>query len=188
LVAAGSKIVGGKRRVKKAALLVLLIASLTIGAFAQRPEEKRGEVYGGFTHLTGDIGKSGWNVSGAFNFSRWVSAEADLAGYYGSEDAFGLKATDHVHTYMFGPKIAFNTQDERFTPWAHFLIGGGHESGEVIGTKLSDNALTWALGGGVDWHFHESWAARGKLDLLRTDFFNNGDTHARWGFGLVYNF
>ncbi len=173
---------------KKVAVLAILVTAFSIASFAQRPDTKTGEIYGGFTHMTGDIGKNGWNISGAYNFTRWVSGEADLAGYYGSEEAFGFKATDHVHTYMFGPKVAFNTQDERFTPWAHFLIGGGRETGKIPNAELKDSALTWALGGGADWHLNERVAARGKVDAIRTNFFSNGDTHLRWGIGLVYNF
>lgn len=173
---------------KRVAVLVTVVTLLSIASFAQRPDTKSGEVYGGFTHLTGDIGKNGWNISAAYNFTRWVSAEADFAGYYGSEEVFGFKATDHVHTFMFGPKVAFETEDTRFTPWAHFLIGAGRETGRVPTNEFKDTALTWVLGGGADWHLTESVAARGKADLIRTSFFDDGDTHLRWGVGLVYNF
>lgn len=161
---------------------------LSLSAFAQRPDTKTGEVYFGYSHVTGDIGKHGWNATGAFNFSRWVAAEADFGGYYGSETILGIDANEDIHTYMFGPKISFELEDTRFTPWGHFLIGGSHVSGSALGVDLSDNSLAWALGGGADWHFNEAWAARGKIDLLHTSFFDNGETHARYGFGIVYNF
>ncbi len=173
---------------KRIALIVCLASLLAISAAAQT-EHGTGEAYLGYQHTTGDIGGNGWNISGAKYLGEHFAAEADFAGQYGSASLLGVKANQHEYSFLFGPKVMFDTRDEKFTPWAHLLLGGAHQGfdSNFVGGG-SDTSFAWELGGGVDYHITDNVAARGKLDLYHTSYFSNGDTHARVGFGVVYNF
>ncbi len=175
---------------RKYAIILCLTALLTLSAAAQTKTgmgERNGEVALGWTHLTGDVGKNGWDASAAYNFGRNWGLEGDIAGYYGDKTLLFLNESQNVHSFMAGPKFMFDTNDQRFTPFAHFLIGVAHVGADTnVGINQGDTSLAWALGGGVDWNFNDRWAARGKADLFHTSFFDNGDTHARFGLGIVY--
>jgi opacity protein-like surface antigen len=172
---------------KKAAILFCLTVLFSLCAVAQSSSTGPSAELGfGYAHLTGDVGKNGWNATGALNFSHRWGIEADFGGYYGKDSILGFNVNNDVYTYTFGPKVMFTTGDERVTPFAHLLFGGGHESADTPLGSQSDSAFTWMLGGGADLNLAHNWAARGKIDFVRTNFFDNGDTHARLGVGIVY--
>lgn len=165
---------------KKVALLFCLVVTMIGAAFAQTPGRGSGELSFGYQHLTGDIGKDGWGLGAEYNFGKNWGLEGELGGYYGKKH----DVTDHVHTFLFGPRIVFDTNSYKWTPFAHFLIGPAYRSG----SGANDTAFSWALGGGVDWNVSDRWAVPLKADLLHTNFFGNGDTHARVGIGVAYKF
>lgn len=175
---------------RKIAVLFGLTIILSCSAVAQSGSSSSGpsaEIGVGYAHLTGDLGKNGWNASAAINFTRHFGIEGDLGGYYSTVNSFGFNVDNNVYTYMFGPKVMFDTRDSRVTPFAHLLFGGGHEKApDGFGGSVTDSAFTWMLGGGADLNFSHNFAARGKIDFVRTNFFDSGDTHARVGVGLVY--
>ncbi len=173
---------------KRIALIVCLASLFAISAAAQT-EHGTGEGYLGYQHTTGNIGENGWNVSGAKYIGDHFAGEADFAGQYGSSSLLGVKVNQHEYSFLFGPKVMFDSRDEKFTPWAHLLLGAAHQGFDSnVGANNGDTSFAWALGGGVDYHITDNVAARGKLDLYHTSYFSNGDTHARFGFGIVYNF
>lgn len=180
--------------VRKIALIACMASLLAISATAQTSsstsaDQGTGEAYLGYQHTTGDIGENGWNISGAKYFGEHFAAEGDLAGQYGSASLLGVKVNQHEYSFLFGPKVMFTTNDEKLTPWAHLLLGGAHQGFDSnIGANDGDTSFAWALGGGVDYHITNNVSARGKLDLYHTSYFSNGDSHARFGFGIVYNF
>lgn len=178
---------------KRIALIVCLASLCAISATAQRSSQTEdrgtGEAYLGYQHTTGDIGENGWNISGAKYLGDRFAGEADLAGQYGSSSLLGVKVNQHEYSFLFGPKVMFTTSDEKLTPWAHLLLGVAHQGFDSnIGANNADSSFAWALGGGVDYHITDQIAARGKLDLYHTSYFSNGDSHARFGFGVVYTF
>ncbi len=180
---------------RKLALICCLAAILVTTAAAQTEDRGHGtgDLYFGYNHLSGDVGKNGWNASGDYNFNRYVGAEADFAGYYGSNSFAGVVSADESeYSWLFGPKVRFETQNPKVIPWAHLLFGGGHIGVDTkdlvanIPLNSSDNAFMWALGGGADWVFRPEWAARVKLDLLHSGTNIEGGSHMRLGFGLAY--
>lgn len=181
--------------VRKLALICCMSAMLVVTAAAQTPERGKGtgDLYFGYNHLSGDVGKNGWDASGSYNFGRYVGAEADLAGYYGSNSFAGIaSASESNYTFLVGPKVRFETRNEKVVPWAHLLFGLAHTGADtkdlVANTTLStsDNAFGWALGGGADWIFRPQWAGRVKLDLLHAGTSLEGGSHMRLGFGIAY--
>lgn len=174
---------------RKAALVICLALMFAVTAVAQTPERGRGtgDLYFGYTHLSGDVGKNGWNASGTWNFNRYAGVEGDIAGYYGSKSLLSINADNTEYSFVAGPKVRFETQNPKFVPWAHLLFGLAHaDLGTNVGVGDADTAFNWQLGGGVDYVFRPQWAGRVKADLYHTDYFSNGDTHLRLGFGIVY--
>lgn len=175
---------------RKLAIIFCLMAGMAITATAQSKTgmgEQNGDVYFGWTHLTGDVGKNGWNASASYNFARNWGLEGDVAGYYGKRSLLFLTESQDQYSFMAGPKYMFDVNDQRFTPFAHFLIGVAHVGADTnVGINNGDTSLAWALGGGVDWNFNQHWGARAKFDAFHTSFFNNGDLHARYGLGVLY--
>ncbi len=104
-------------------------------------------------------GLNGWNLTVTGNINRWIGAEADFGGYYGTTtvralrplppfDGFSYSPNFKGRTYLFGPRLSF-CRHERFTPFIHALFG------RVILSKIppgnsSDSFFGFALGGGLD--------------------------------------
>lgn len=174
--------------VKRIAIIVCLASLFAISAAGQA-ERGTGEGYLGFQHTTGNIAENGWNISGAKYFGQHFAGEADIAGQYGNATLLNLKVNQHEYSFLFGGKVLFDVKDEKWTPWAHLLLGVAHQGfSSNVAANNSDSSFAWALGGGIDYHITNNVAARGKVDLYHTSYFSSGDTHARYGFGLVYNF
>lgn len=182
---------------KKVVLFVFLLTQFSLLGMAQSSgasttSEPHGtaEGYFGYTHVTGDIGQNGWDLSGAKVFGEHFAGEAEFTGSYGNTSVLNFNAKQHQYAFLFGPKVMFDTKDSRITPFAHLLFGVAHTGLDtnIPGANDADTAFAWALGGGVDYNITHNVAARGKVDLYHTDYFSSGDTHARWGFGLVYKF
>ena len=182
---------------KKVAFFVFLLTQFSILGLAQSSgasttSEAQGtaEAYFGYAHVTGDIGQNGWDLSGAKNFGDHFAGEAEFTGSYGNTSVLNFNAKQHQYAFLFGPKVNFDTNNDRWTPFAHLLFGVAHTGLDtnIPGATDADTAFAWALGGGVDYNITHNIAARGKADLYHTDYFSSGDTHMRWGFGVVYKF
>ena len=182
---------------KKLALIICLVTGLSLVAMAQDSGASTtsyphgtGEAAFGYTHVTGDIGQNGWFASGAKNFGDHFAGEAEITGSYGNTSVLNFTAKQHQYAFLFGPKVMFDTRNARLTPFAHRLFGVAHTGLDtnIPGANDSDSSFAWALGGGIDYNITHNIAARGKADVYHTDYFGNGDAHARWGLGLVYKF
>lgn len=182
---------------KKLALITCLLAGLSVAASAQTSGASTtsyphgtAEAAFGYSHVTGDIGQNGWFLSGAKNFGTHFAGEGEFTGSYGNTSVLDISVKQHQYAFLFGPKVMFDTGNDRLTPFAHLLFGVAHTGldSNVSGANDADTAFAWALGGGVDYNITHNVAARGKVDIYHTDYFGNGDSHARWGLGLVYKF
>lgn len=180
--------------------LVALLVSLFFSAalFAQNNSGPDLDVYGAYAHGSNfGIGQSGWLGSAAYNFSNRLAAEADLSGGYGSKSLGplgviipGLPNTIHSHMHSFdvGPRVMFRNSSDKADAFGHLLFGFSHTNVSAAGASQSDTSFSWALGGGADYFFKSHLGARVQLDWLRTNFFSQGDNHARFAIGLVYSF
>jgi hypothetical protein len=136
------------------------------------------------TFSTRDRFKTGFTVSGVYNFSRFVGAKADFSinfnqrtGKVGTRN-FAVK--ERLSNYLVGVQVKDNATDgTRFRPFAHALIGFSRGS-----TKLSDCSgfgttcptslnqtrygLTYGGGGGLDVKVSEKVTIRAiQVDYLR---------------------
>lgn len=126
--------------------LVLLLALFSVAALAQESAPKA-ELFGGYqyTRFDGGVNANGWNTSVAGNVNNWFGVAADFSGAYGSPSGVSI----HNYTYTFGPVVSMR-QNEKFTPFVHFLAGGYHASAAFSGVSASDSGFAMMFGGGVD--------------------------------------
>jgi len=178
-----------------AILLALPVAAQTTSTSKTTPgssslDRGTGEAYLGWTHVTGDVGKNGWDITGAYNIGTHFALEAEGFGAYGDSTLLTVTAKQHEYGFLGGGKVDFNTHSEKFVPWVHLLLGVGHTGFDtnIPGANNSDTSFTWALGGGLDYNITPSVAARGKADIYHTSYFGEGDAHAKWGLGILYRF
>ncbi len=183
------------RKISLALSLAILFAisaaaQTTSSATIDTNDHGSGEVYLGWTHVTGDVGKNGWDITAAKNLGTHFAAEVEGFGAYGDTTILTIVAKQHEYGFLGGGKVMFDTRNTKFTPWAHLLLGVGHTGLDtnVPGADNSDTSFAWALGGGIDYAITHNVSARGKADLYHTSYFGDGNTHARWGVGIVYVF
>lgn len=175
------------------AVLLLSLSSLPLCA----QDSQDFEVFAGYSRMTGDLGLNGFEFSGAYRPSPTFGVVGDVSAHFSSGTVANVHLESNIQNYLFGPRIYFHnvTKDAKFVPFAHVLFGVSRQHTEVNTpmavpptTSTEDTAFTWALGGGADYAFTDRLSGRAKLDLLRTHFFGNGDSRARFAFGVVYHF
>ena len=171
---------------KTPVLIIIFVAALSVAAMAQ--DEPKGEIFGGYSHMSHRIGLDGWIVSGSYNPWAHAGLEADVSGHYGTDRIVGVRLDNTVYNYNFGPRFFTSTGVERLTVFGHILVGGSHITSKLLGISQSDSSFSWVLGGGADLKLSSDWAARGQLDLIRTGFFDSGSNDGRFSVGLVYRF
>jgi opacity protein-like surface antigen len=189
------------------------------------------EVYGGYSFLlfdgfatnnvdindvlNGRIHFHGVDLSGTFNFSRYVGAQFDFSLHRRSEDLaeFGLvgDADANIQNYLFGVQVKNNSKEGGwFRPFGHFLAGFSRQKLEfnspllipVIGDdtfSFRRNSFALDMGGGIDFRIADVFSIRAiKLDYLPV-FVDDFDTagvvfdgrtqrNFRAGAGLVFHF
>lgn len=173
----------------------MLTGVLLLGAplWAQN-ETPRVDLYGGYSHASNfGVGMSGWIATVNYDVNRWLGIEGDFNGEYGSQ-SLGAAAIilptvpnsirSRMHSFNFGPSATYRAG--KYDAFGHLLFGFSHTNLNAAGASEGDTSFSWILGGGADYNFTPTWAARGQLDLLRTNFFSRGANHARLSFGVVY--
>jgi OmpA family len=188
------------------ALFPLLVLQLLLATFVLSPTV-RGQglqLGGGYTHISGNNGTDGFDVRGAWFFTRRISIAADYDSSWDSStlgtftftDVGAIAVHSHLQNVLFGPRIFFSTKwtdKHRLTPFGEAEFGVSHLSQDVEQqnqptVSASDTAFSWMLGGGVDYRLFSHFSARGNLDLLRTHFANQGQSHLRLVLGIDYTF
>jgi opacity protein-like surface antigen len=185
------------------------MVALLLSAFATAQSSNRVEVFGGYTYMNPDFslvsgsGASGWNASANFKARRWIGIVADVSGFYPRYTtpplAGSIKVSGDAYTFLFGPQVSL--PHGRFTPFARFLIGAVHVTPQTpFGNDFeSDNALSYAAGGGLDYSVTRRIAIRGQVDWLRVSLTpiaaeNQGESYgknrnvARISSGVVFRF
>jgi hypothetical protein len=139
------------------------------------------------TFTTHDLNLNGWNVGGAFKVLGPLALKADFADTSGSFQG----ANTHLKTYLIGPQLRFPGP---ISPFAHFLIGGAHESttssiGPLITASPTRNAFATTLGGGLDLKVLPFISLRPiQIDYLLTHFNSNTQNQFRYSAGIVLRF
>jgi hypothetical protein len=139
------------------------------------------------TTTTQTLNFNGWEVGGAYKVLGPVGLAADFSDTSGSFHG----ADTHLKTYLFGPQVRFPGP---ISPFAHFLVGGAHEStssavGVVTTSSPTQNAFATALGGGLDLKLLPLLSVRPiQIDYLLTHFNSNTQNQFRYSAGVVIRF
>src|SRR5579884_2627857 len=157
-------------------------------------EIPRYDFYAGYSYLNIDTNgltsrqsANGWSTAFTANFSRWLAAEFDGAGYYKTYDILGIKANVSDYSYVAGPRINFRPV------FVHALLGGDHLSGHALGESASQDGLAGAFGGGVEHRISGPWGVRVSADYVfsRHNIFGGSSftqNNYRISGGIVYSF
>ncbi|MGE5323416.1 MAG: hypothetical protein ACM3SW_11165 [Actinomycetota bacterium] len=156
----------------------------------------------------GNTSFQGWNASSTAYVNRWFGITADFSGHYSANNtsflvAPGLPAefrsTQRIHTYMFGPHVAY--RKSRYVPFGQALFGVNH-TGEDFSVTCPLcasagfsvfavappplNSFSMALGGGMDIAVGHDFSVRpvqAEYILRRVGSFN--DSQFRYSAGVV---
>jgi opacity protein-like surface antigen len=162
------------------------------------------ELSTGWAHVTGDEGTDGFAVGGAWWFSKVVTLGLNYDDSWDTSPltnfnitALGAVVTkSHLQNLMVGPRIFFTTDwttKHKLVPFVENQYGYSFLAQTVrIATvgqaEASSDKFSWLLGGGAEYLFNPHWSARINLDLLRTHFADEGQSHLRMVIGLTYTF
>jgi len=182
----------------KARLVLVTVAALLGGGAAIAQENHTVEVTGDYSYFrlnpglpsyfnSQNLNGGGGNV-GLFAFSPNLAFEFDLQGYGSSTQCtkpgapIAGCASGNLFTYMFGPEYKF--RPGKFEPFVEVLVGGAHSNfygnacshvtGACVSRSPSNNAFSFAVGGGVDYVLRSKIAIRiVDADYVLTRFGNN---------------
>jgi hypothetical protein len=204
---------------KKLLLSTLLVAGLATFSFAQSTDDyKKGEFFIGYSanvFNAGDTGSSsdskkttfnGVNVSGVYNFSKYVGVKGDFSTHHKTlVDTIGsvtigtlppprpltIDIGASVQNYLAGVQFKDNSTEGRVKPFAHALVGVGRVKARASfsGSTVSEsrNGLAMAFGGGIDVRVNK----RVSIRVIQADYNPiriEGETSngVRLGIGIVF--
>ena len=179
--------------------LILMSCMLLAPGACLAQDGHRFEIFGGYSHVgkKTDSG-NGWNASLAVNVYKSLDLVADFAGHYNSQQYnstnYNLDSSHQRYAFLFGPRFAFRKYD-RWTPFAHFLIGAERDSGQetyIFNSQRqtfsgSGNSFCVAVGAGLDIKVKHGIAVRAiQLDGLGLDDHGWWGANYRISTGLVF--
>jgi len=141
----------------------------------------------------GCFGMNGFGGEFALGLGHGFSVVADAgANHQGNVNSSGQSLW--LVNYLFGPRLSHRSK--RWTPFAQFLVGGGHSSGTLYGAATgvsgSANALSYSTGGGLDWNATRHVSVRlFQVEYLNTRLPNSGNSiqnNLRMTAGVVFHF
>jgi opacity protein-like surface antigen len=189
--------------------LLLVALFLLLPATLPAQEAPKAELSAGYSFAnlqllgTDRPNAHGWNASVSVNLNRWFGLVTEFGGLYGAStsrtfafipvvETFDAKA----HTFLFGPR--FTLRKEKFSPFAHVLLGGARLNSTITNffpssgftSRFSSSSFNFALalGGGMDYKFRDRWAWRVQTDYLQSGFFGATQNNFRLSTGPVFYF
>lgn len=200
-----------------AALCMLFISVIFVSAQNSQDEYKKNEFYVGYSNQQMDVGDresfNGFEVSYTRNVTRYIGIKGDFSAAFrndsfragipnpnGGPDIVETDLKRSVYNFLGGVQIKDNATKSRLKPFAHLLVGVGHNrtSGNsrcisnncapFIGDfEISDTGFSGAFGGGLDIKIND------KIDLraIQVDYnpiYSNSrvDNNIRIGVGFVF--
>jgi hypothetical protein len=144
------------------------------------------ELYGGFAFARLVSGGSSTNFNGAlgsfgWNFKPWLQIVGDTS--YSFVTVSGTKNVLYGNHY--GPRYYYRSRNRwNLTPFAEAFVGGSRSDITVSGIggySTSQNALSFKVGGGVDFRPSRRWEIRlFDVDYYRTSFGTNAHQNNYW--------
>lgn len=187
-------------------LALILGCMFLMGTLVGAQEGPKSEIFLGYSYLrTGTGGQvNAFNNNGGlgslqYNFTDHIGLVGELGGFHAGNVSIkgpDLRSLDQTFfSYQFGPRFSLN-KTGRITPFAHYLVGGVHQSRSfAIANSLippgslnppgvtvepgatstryrtAQNAFGMTIGGGMDINISHRFAVRPfQLDYLGTHF------------------
>ena len=179
-----------RAQIRTAAILVIMLAIGTQGAFAQTPKTSetpaRVELFGGYSYLRlnaasgGSAGLNGWAADTQVNVNRRFAVAASVNGAYGNQSGADLR----LYTFLAGPRLSYRTG--RANLFVHALAGAARLGASAAGVEDNATSFAAALGGGVDVKLSRRLAVRVfQTDYLLTKLAENTQHNFRLSSGIV---
>jgi hypothetical protein len=183
---------------------ILFLAFLATLLPSQSAHGQGLELGGGWTYMTGDGGTNGFGIDGAWWFTKRVTLAANYDSAWDNSNLTTFAFTpvgdvvvkSHLQNFLVGPRIFFSTNwtsRHKLNPFGELQFGASWLNQAVnvanVGEhSASDASFTWELGGGAEYLFNPHWSGRLNLDLLRTHFVSEGQSHLRLALAVTYTF
>ena len=170
-------------------MVALLLGMFSLAASAQEmgTAAPKAEIFAGYQYsrFDGGVNANGWDTAVSTNLNNWFGIGGDFSGAYSSPSGVSL----NTYTYTFGPVVSYR-HNEKWTPFAHFLLGGFHSSASASGLSTSDSGFAMMFGGGVDVKATQHVALRAiQFDWLSLHSNGATDNHnMRITTGLVFRY
>lgn len=168
--------------------LFLMIWGL-LGATALAQNAPKYEVYGGYSHLFGDLGNTSFNLDGGEgvavqNVNSWFGGMLDFGTQWGTRNGFNVNSQQ----IMYGPVFSYRKLSA-FTPSAHALLGVVRGSEGFAGLPSTATTFGTAFGGSIDFKINRMLSFRVlQGDIVITDFMKRHQESLRASTGLVFTF
>lgn len=144
-------------------------------------------------------GLVGFNVQGAFNFSRYLGVKAEFSYSQRHVDTDFIDLTPRVSQIMGGIKLQDNKTTTRFRPFGHALVGVAHASDlprivrdgfTLVTFSVRDGTgPAFALGGGLDIRLTKRLELRAfQIDYNPSRIKEQTFQNVRLGIGLNFRF
>jgi len=136
---------------------------------------------------TQHLNLNGWEVSAALKVLGPLAFAAEYSDTSGSYQG----SNTHLKTYLMGPQLRFPGP---ISPFAHFLVGGAHESVGSSSTPVfiaptTQDGFAATLGAGLDLKVLPSISLRPiEIDYLFTHFNSTTQNQPRFSAGVVLRF
>jgi hypothetical protein len=168
---------------------LFMMVWLLLSATALAQDAPKYEVYGGYSHLFGDISNTSFNLDGGEgvavqNVNNWFGGMLDFGTQWGVRNGYNVNSQQ----IMYGPVFSYRKLSA-FTPSAHFLLGAVRGSEGFAGLPKAATTFGTAFGGSVDIKINKMVSFRVlQGDLVVTDFMKEHQESLRVSTGLVFTF
>jgi Outer membrane protein beta-barrel domain len=124
----------------------------------------------------------GLNTTVTYFTNDWFAVEGNLVTGFAPE----IYDREHVKYFGGGGGVRIGSRRERWEPWGHALVGGGHLQPQTAGA--SRNAFMVQAGGGVDYRVNARLSLRAEGDYVFNNFFSQHQNNFQGVAGLVLHF
>ncbi len=172
---------------RKAYWLIMALLIVPFPAAAQNTPQV--EVFGGYSHLLGDLNNSTFNLNGVNgsvteNLNKWFGGTLDISSQFGTEASYKVNS----QSISYGPVFSYR-KNKSFVPFAHGMLGAVRGSAEYLGVSKPEYRFGALLGGGVDVRLNDRvWLRLIQADYLMTRFSSATQDNIRISAGLVFRF
>ena len=124
----------------------------------------------------------GLNTTVTYFTNDWFAVEGNLVTGFAPE----IYDREHVKYFGGGGGVRIGSRRERWEPWGHVLVGGGHLQPQTAGA--SRNAFMVQAGGGVDYRVNARLSLRVEGDYVFNNFFSQHQNDFQGVTGVVLHF